>query len=240
MTIADFARRIQVQLKQAFDDREIPLTLIVGWVGYWMNRLLAQRLNKNECGTGEFMQSFIVDVQYDDERCERGYITLPADTLSVKCTGGIDYATYTEEDCDKLCLPMYARRNFFLASPREVRLLAANPDTKPSAENPVMVREGNKLWLLGIQPGIEQIEIGIILAFPFDPTTANGDQEINFPDDLMPLLEMHVLEMGRFMWALPKQDQINDGSPRSGRNEPPMNTPARVSVNNPTMIPDMQ
>lgn len=241
MNVIDFAKRIQVQLKQAFDDAEVPLPIIAGWVGYWANRLLAQRLNKPGRQQGRYMTHFIVPVAEDATLCDRKFATLPAPTLSVHSSDGIDYVTYTDEDCDKMCLPMYARRNFYLAkSAREVHTLSLNPDTKPSAKNPVALREGDKLWLLGIAPGITSVEMGLILSYPFSPTDPNVGAEMDFPEDLLALLEMHVLEMGRFMWALPKQDQINDGAPRSGRNEPPMNTPTRVSVNNPTMIPDQQ
>ena len=105
-----------------------------------------------------------------------------------------------------------------------------NPHTKPDVKNPYFYRSGEKIFLMGLECiDIETVEIGLFMTLP-PITEIKLDEEFDFPDELLFVLNKQVLEMGRFALMVP-QERVNDGDDDTNAAQVPTNK--LTSVNDP-------
>lgn len=198
----------------AFDDADFTLNQIMYWVMVVANRLrLQQTITTN---TDLFTSTFNnVAVQTDIKG--RKYIDLPAQIMDLPNNAGVVYITYNEETCG--CEgPAFAQVWFQGVNLGSVQHLYLDEYTKPSAQNPYFYRIGdhvdgvkvNRIYLLGLEC-VPVVDVEIAIKATLDPKqVCSLDDEIPLPDELIQELMMQVLQLGRFVMLMPKEN-INDG-----------------------------
>jgi hypothetical protein len=198
----------------AFDDADFTLNQIMYWVMVVANRLrLQQTITTN---TDLFTSTFNnVAVQTDVKG--RKYIDLPAQIMDLPNNAGVVYITYNEETCG--CEgPAFAQVWFQGVNLGSVQHLYLDEYTKPSAQNPYFYRIGdhvdgvkvNRIYLLGLEC-VPVVDVEIAIKATLDPKqVCSLDDEIPLPDELIQELMMQVLQLGRFVMLMPKEN-INDG-----------------------------
>jgi hypothetical protein len=219
-----------ITLKQHFDDREITFAQCLFWVLLAGNRLKMLHISKRE--SGAFMTTFVVDTQTDPDLNNRMYVTLPWQIFDMDLDAGVDYMAYFIPGEDR----HLTRIQFWRTNPAQARSQSGDPDRAPSPRNPHFYREGYRLYLLGIDVDVTKIEVGLFLTLP-DITDVDIDEEMPFPHELMLILQRNVLDIGRWMLAMPATKLNNTGSER---NQPMLTSdPGKsVSINDPVLNPD--
>jgi hypothetical protein len=131
---------------------------------------------------------------------------------------GVIYITYNEDTCS--CEgPAFAQIWFQPVNIGSVQNLYGDEYTRPSTKNPYFYRVGheidgvgvNRLYLLGIECApVKDVEIAIRSSL--DPKKlCNIDEDIPLPDEMIQDLMMQVLQLGRFIMLMPKEN-VNEGT----------------------------
>lgn len=222
MTWRNVVYDIWTNLKQAFDDADITLYHVQYWVSVHASQLLSQHIDKRD--SGAFLTVYNdVHVSTDSDNGYQ-YVQLPASILDYTLDGGIAYVSYGA--CMDECDPMFTSVTFSRTKPASARILYYTEEEKPSPSNPYFYRVGDRLYLLGLECiNVCGLELGLY-------TTANAmtcdlDEEINLPEELIPVLIRRVLDLGRFVMAMPT-DRINEGDSQLNQQMP---TSKLISVN---------
>jgi hypothetical protein len=198
----------------AFDDADFTLNQIMYWVMAVANRM---RLQQTIATNTDLFTSTFNDVPVLTDSKGRKYIDLPAYIMDLPNNAGVIYITYNEETC-KCEGPAFSQVWFQGVNLGSVQHLYLDEYTKPSAQNPYFYRIGdridgvkvNRIYLLGLECiPVEDVEIAIKATL--DPRQiCSLDDEIPLPDEMIQDLMMQVLQLGRFVMLMPKEN-INDG-----------------------------
>jgi hypothetical protein len=184
------------------------------WVMVVANRM---RLQQTIATNTDLFTSTFNDVPVLTDSKGRKYIDLPAYIMDLPNNAGVIYITYNEETC-KCEGPAFSQVWFQGVNLGSVQHLYLDEYTKPSAHNPYFYRIGdridgvkvNRIYLLGLEcVPVEDVEIAIKATL--DPRQiCSLDDEIPLPDEMIQDLMMQVLQLGRFVMLMPKEN-INDG-----------------------------
>lgn len=198
----------------AFDDADFTLNQIMYWVMVVANRM---RLQQTIATNTDLFTSTFNNVPVLTDTKGRKYIDLPAQIMDLPNNSGVIYITYNEETCH--CEgPSFAQVWFQGVNLGSVQHLYLDEYTKPSAKNPYFYRIGdhidgvkvNRIYLLGLEC-IDVIDLEIAIKATLDPKqVCSLDDEIPLPDEMIQDLMMQVLQLGRFVMLMPKEN-INDG-----------------------------
>ena len=103
----------------------------------------------------------------------------------------------------------------------------------PSPANPYFYRSKDTVYFLGVDRiSLPNVEIGLFSTF--DPTTPPDlDEEFNFPQELIPVLQRQVLDIGRFVLQIP-MERTNDATLDYGQSQMPRTK--LISVNDPALM----
>lgn len=198
----------------AFDDADFTLNQIMYWVMVVANRM---RLQQTVATNTDLFTSTFNNVPVLTDTKGRKYIDLPAQIMDLPNNSGVIYITYNEETCH--CEgPAFAQVWFQGVNLGSVQHLYLDEYTKPSAKNPYFYRIGdrvdgvkvNRIYLLGLEC-IDVVDLEIAIKATLDPRQlCSLDDEIPLPDEMIQDLMMQVLQLGRFVMLMPKEN-INDG-----------------------------
>lgn len=198
----------------AFDDADFTLNQIMYWVMVVANRM---RLQQTISTNTDLFTSTFNNVPVLTDTKGRKYIDLPTQIMDLPNNSGVIYITYNEETCH--CEgPSFAQVWFQGVNLGSVQHLYLDEYTKPSAKNPYFYRIGdhidgvkvNRIYLLGLEC-IDVIDLEIAVKATLDPKqVCSLDDEIPLPDEMIQDLMMQVLQLGRFVMLMPKEN-INDG-----------------------------
>ena len=198
----------------AFDDADFTLNQIMYWVMVVANRM---RLQQTIVTNTDLFTSTFNNVPVLTDTKGRKYIDLPAQIMDLPNNSGVIYITYNEETCH--CEgPSFAQVWFQGVNLGSVQHLYLDEYTKPSAKNPYFYRIGdhidgvkvNRIYLLGLEC-VDVIDLEIAIKATLDPKqVCSLDDEIPLPDEMIQDLMMQVLQLGRFVMLMPKEN-INDG-----------------------------
>jgi hypothetical protein len=194
-------------LKQSFDDSEITLNHAKYWCTIMANRLLAQHIEKRDSG-GYLTVFNDVNVSKDEINGYK-YVDLPKNILDFNLDAAINYISYGY--CLDDCNPPFTSVLFTRTTPTEARVLYYTAEEKPSPSNPYFYRVGNRVYLLGIEcVNTCPLEMGLYTTIDFDE--CDMDDEFNFPEELLPILQRYVFDIGRFVLSIPNTIGVNDGT----------------------------
>lgn len=203
MTYRHLVYSILTSVKQRTDDSDISLSQILYWCVSCVNRVRSQILKKEHRNSGRFIQLFELTV-FSDKFGK--YADLPHFVHDMLNDGGVDSAWlyWKEDDCD----PMRYRINYSVFS--RLSTLKNNKYENPSIKNIVMVLEGKKLRLYGI----ECIDIEKIYAALYPEILISDicplDTDVDVPQEYIEHIERTVLDI--IFKILPiEQDKMNDG-----------------------------
>lgn len=219
---------VRRDLKQTKDDFEIPDKQ--GW--YWTlvvaDRLRVQHIVKRR--SGAFLSTFVLPVLMDEVFPGRPYVELPVSIYDLDLDAGIESLSYF--DNDNGYMPQFTRLILSRTSPSEEASRGLNPYEKACGNNPKFWREGKRLYLLGVdEQHIKAIEAKLYANLP-DINDVDPDAVLDFPRELILPLKRALLDMGRFVLALPGEYLTNDGTNRPAQQV--IGTPGKtVSVNSP-------
>lgn len=198
----------------AFDDADFTLNQLMYWVMVVANRM---RLQQTIATNTDLFTSTFNNVPVLTDTKGRKYIDLPAQIMDLPNNSGVIYITYNEETCH--CEgPSFAQVWFQGVNLGSVQHLYLDEYTKPSAKNPYFYRIGdhidgvkvNRIYLLGLEC-IDVVDLEIAIKATLDPKqVCSLDDEIPLPDEMIQDLMMQVLQLGRFVMLMPKEN-INDG-----------------------------
>lgn len=193
-------------LKQQYDDAEITLTQVSYWCSVAANRLLSQHIAKRD--SGAFVTPYYnIQVLIDTTNNYR-YFELPETIFDFNKDDGVEYLSYVSDTDD--CLPKFTAVRFGRTSVAGSKRLYWTEEETPTPSNPYFYRLKNRIYLLGIEDIAAPIlEGGFYQTIP--AYVLDLDDEFPFPDELIAILQRSVLEIGRFILAMPK-DNVNDGS----------------------------
>jgi hypothetical protein len=198
----------------SFDDADFTLNQLMYWVMVVANRM---RLQQTVATNTDLFTSTFSNVPVLTDIKGRKYIDLPAQIMDLPNNSGVIYITYNEETCH--CEgPSFAQVWFQGVNLGSVQHLYLDEYTKPSAKNPYFYRIGdridgvkvNRIYLLGLEC-IDVVDLEIAIKATLDPKqVCSLDDEIPLPDEMIQDLMMQVLQLGRFVMLMPKEN-INDG-----------------------------
>lgn len=229
-TIKIVADEIAVTIKQTFDDKEVSRAQIVYWLTITANDLLGKHNMKRD--SGAFMTTFaavpVKVASANSKNIKKGakYIELPGFIFDFDQDGGVEYIAYyndAEECGDDL-----GRKTIQRTSPSQLQWLDKSLNTRPSPRNPYWYRSGNIIYLRGIEKvPVKMVEMGIYMTIdPLEKIDIN--QPFNFPQELMKVLKMQVVDLARYSFLFPA-DRSNDGDDTASEGKP--NIPKIISVN---------
>lgn len=241
VTLRDVVDDIMLMGKQTIDDNEISFEQVAYWVVTAGNFLQSARTEKQGLETqdrsGLVMKRFVVGIQQantgDDPLCGK-YIVLPHTIYDYANDKGVDYMkfyTYTEG-----CTNCPPNANFFTrTTPTELQNYRSNPYTKPGVKNNrYFWREGNKLWLEGIETIplalLSKVEVGLLTTLPDVDENLDPDEEFRFPAERLSILRNYVLDLMRWSISMPNTKLVNDGTEAAPQQ---VMAPRTVSVNDP-------
>lgn len=222
---------LQRSFNSAFDDADFTFNQILYWVQVVANRMRVQQqlITNSDLFTSTFSS---VPVQTDSKG--RKYIDLPTEIMDLPHNAGIVYITYNLETC-KCEGPVFAQKWFQMTTIGSVQHLYLDEYTKPSASNPYAYRVGdkvdgvsvNRIYLLGLEcVNVSDLEIAIKSSLN-PKEVCNIDDNISLPDELIQELMMQVLQLGRFVMMMPKEN-VNDGSDSTEISNPYMAKAAQL------------
>ena len=219
------ANDILTSLKQMNDDAEITLMQCIYWILVYGDRLKSQHLAKID--SGYFLHEFRDVPVLKESVTGRKYIKLPSGIYDYDLDQGINYISYNI-DVDS-CKPTFTSIQFARTIPSKTRVLYFSDDEMPTPANPYFYRiNGEYVYFLGIERvDVKYVDMGLFTTFnPAIPPDI--DAEWNFPQELIPILQRQVLDLGRFVMLIP-QDRINDANQDFGSEKVPTNK--IISVN---------
>jgi hypothetical protein len=203
-------------LKQTVKDRDIQPSQVTQWAIILMNRLKAQHIEKRPT-SGMFMTTFTnvpvitpTATQTTGIVENRKYSELPHKTFDFANDAAVRYVGYVS-DGSAGCPPEFTFVTFSRTTPAAARHLYADPYTKPSPSNPYFYITEGLMTFLGIEKvPTPAVEMGLNL--PIGPVTeADLDAPLQFPEELLQILQRQLLDVGRFQLSVPA-DRKDDGS----------------------------
>ena len=200
-------------------------------IGYLVHasKLLSQHIAKRD--SGAYLTVFNnVQINIDTENGYK-YIDLPSDIMDFNFDDGISYISYgvCVDDCD----PIFTSVQFTRIKPSAARIIYYTEEEKPSPSNPYFYRVGNRIYFLGLECiNPCGLEMGLFLTI--NPDICDLDEDIGIPDELIPVLIRQVLDLGRFVLAMPT-DRINEGDADHANTIPTSKLISVNSVNQPTI-----
>lgn len=218
-------------IKQTFDDRVVSKAQVAYWYIICANQLLGKHISKKD--SGAFLSVFadvpVVNVANNSKNFvkARKFLMLPSEIFDFDKDNGVEYMTYTSPG-GMGCPPKFEEVKFHRTTPAEAEWLVMNPHTRPSPNNPYWYRVGPNLYLLGVEKvPISTVEMGIYMTV--DPVEKiDIDMPFPFPQELISVLKMNVLDMAKYDFFYPSERQ-NSGSDDSS--EKPLQIPKTQSVN---------
>lgn len=206
---------LQKNFNSTFDDADFTFNQILYWVMVVANRLRVQQTLANN---SDLFTSTFNDIPVLSDSNGRKYIDMPVQIMDLPNNSGVVYITYNEETCN--CEgPTFAQVWFQGINVGSVQNLYGDEYMRPSSTNPYFYRIGhkvdgagvNRLYLLGVEcVPVKTVEIAVKSSL--DPKKlCNIDEEIPLPDEMIQELVMQVLQLGKFIMMMPKEN-INDGA----------------------------
>ncbi|MGB0975821.1 MAG: hypothetical protein ACPGSG_02495 [Prolixibacteraceae bacterium] len=205
---------LQKSFNASFDDADFTFNQILYWVLVVTNKL---RIQQTALTNTDLFTSTFSSVAVQEDANGRKYIDLPSQIMDLPYNEGIVYITYNVETC-KCEGPAFAQVHFHPTSVGAVKTLYMDEYTKPSAKNPFFYRIGqevdkvsvNRVYLLGLEcVPVEDVEIAIKTTLnPGD--VCDLDANIPLPDELIQDLVMQVLQLGKYIMMMPKEN-TNEG-----------------------------
>jgi hypothetical protein len=206
---------LQKNFNSTFDDADFTFNQILYWVMVVANRLRVQQTLANN---SDLFTSTFNDIPVLTDANGRKYIDMPVQIMDLPNNSGVVYITYNEETCN--CEgPTFAQVWFQGVSVGSVQNLYGDEYMRPSSTNPYFYRIGhkvdgagvNRLYLLGVECiPVKTVEIAVKSSL--DPKKlCNIDEEIPLPDEMVQELVMQVLQLGKFIMMMPKEN-VNDGA----------------------------
>lgn len=196
---------LRTSLKQQYDDADINVNTVLYWTLVHADRLKSQHIPKYD--SEMFTATYDVGVLKDTRG--RKYFELPKNVYDFDKDRGIKYISYhyTFDDC----MPPFQSVTFSRTTAASARILRWTKEEYPTPSNPYFYRIGHDIFLLGIESiDVPQLEVGLLQTFnPASP--GDLDMEFDFPQELIPVLQRQVLDMGRFVLSMP-YERINDGT----------------------------
>lgn len=198
-------------LRQKYDDNKITFPHVLYHTLIYANRLKQQHIEKID--TTLYVHVFQqVEVNRDTDS-KRKYIELPAPILNMDMDKGVNYITY-DYTIDET-YPAYVGVTFTRTTHAKVKVRYYTDDEKPNGDNPYFIVEHGRIYLLGIEDiNTPFLEVGLNIAFnPNDYFTGERtlDEEWDFPEALLAVLQKQILDVGRFVLQIPK-DILNEGA----------------------------
>lgn len=208
-----------------------------------INRLRRLRLEKElatsgDIGSTDSVTTYIVPLFREQFLNDRTYFVSPSSLLDIKQNGGVAYIAYHRESG---CQDNLFGLKFEQTSQSEVDILAGNPWTKPREAAPYYFRgrvnvggtlHTDRVWLVGVSPLIQSVEVGLYMAVDISDPLADPEQPIDLPDDMIYLVKRMVLDLERFALLVPQERLSNDGRDFKVGQQP-LQPPQNVSVNDP-------
>lgn len=232
-TFRTVASNIELYAKQLFDDREIPFGQILFWVIEAGDRL--RLLHEAKRSSGAFEYWYVVNIETDPTKFDHLYITLPARIYDMDMDGAVRNISYHIENN---CGPDFLRVDFVRTTRSGAHIRNGKPDEVWSPRNPGYYRLNNRLYLLGVDPDVQQLEITLKTTLP-DVTDPNVvDREMDFPPETLLILEQYVLANVRYALGLAPVKLKNDGTERGNQPQQILNADKTTSVNSPVLNPD--
>lgn len=206
---------LQKNFNSTFDDADFTFNQILYWVMVVANRLRVQQTLANN---SDLFTSTFNDIPVLSDSNGRKYIDMPVQIMDLPNNSGVVYITYNEETCN--CEgPTFAQVWFQGINVGSVQNLYGDEYMRPSSTNPYFYRIGhkvdgagvNRLYLLGVEcVPVKTVEIAVKSSL--DPKKlCNIDEEIPLPDEMIQELVMQVLQLGKFIMMMPKEN-VNDGA----------------------------
>jgi hypothetical protein len=206
---------LQKNFNSTFDDADFTFNQILYWVMVVANRLRVQQTLANN---SDLFTSTFNDIPVLTDANGRKYIDMPVQIMDLPNNSGVVYITYNEETCN--CEgPTFAQVWFQGVNVGSVQNLYGDEYMRPSSTNPYFYRIGhkvdgsgvNRLYLLGVEcVPVKTVEIAVKSSL--DPKKlCNIDEEIPLPDEMVQELVMQVLQLGKFIMMMPKEN-VNDGA----------------------------
>lgn len=206
---------LQKNFNSTFDDADFTFNQILYWVMVVANRLRVQQTLANN---SDLFTSTFNDIPVLSDSNGRKYIDMPVQIMDLPNNSGVVYITYNEETCN--CDgPTFAQVWFQGINVGSVQNLYGDEYMRPSSTNPYFYRIGhkvdevgvNRLYLLGVEcVPVKTVEIAVKSSL--DPKKlCNIDEEIPLPDEMIQELVMQVLQLGKFIMMMPKEN-VNDGA----------------------------
>lgn len=201
-------------LEQTIDDPKLTKSHVAYWVIMMGNRLKMQHISKRD--SGAYLHIFPnVPVEShsansEDEVKGRKYILLPRQVYDYDLDKGVSYISYYLEDDIPECPPRFTHQTFYRTTPAKAARTYYNPYEAPRPSHPFFYRNSDHIYFLGLEKvPVKTVEIGIYSTIP-PVTDINLDDPIDFPEELIAVLQRQVLDLGRFSMMLP-QDLVNEG-----------------------------
>jgi hypothetical protein len=206
---------LQKNFNSTFDDADFTFNQILYWVMVVGNRLRVQQTLANN---SDLFTSTFNDIPVLTDSNGRKYIDMPVQIMDLPNNSGVVYITYNEETCN--CEgPTFAQVWFQGVNVGSVQNLYGDEYMRPSSTNPYFYRIGhkidgagvNRLYLLGVECiPVKTVEIAVKSSL--DPKKlCDIDEEIPLPDEMIQELVMQVLQLGKFIMMMPKEN-VNDGA----------------------------
>lgn len=202
MTYRNVCYDIFTVLRANYDDTEITLNHVIYWVQIYADRLRIQHDEKVDSGlTTSIFNTIPVLIE---QLTGRKYIIIPASIYDLDGDAAIEYISYNYTvDPNAFSYVTFSR-----TEPAFAQRLYWTEEEKPTPDNPYFYRSGNKVYLLGLECiDVQFVEAGLKTSLSSDP--CNLDDEMNFPPELLPILQRQILDLGRFVLQIPA-DRTND------------------------------
>ena len=214
---------IMLMLKQVIDDKEIPYEQVYYWTIITADRM--RMLHNVKRASGAFIKRYTVGVQNTNGEL---FISLPHRIYDLDMDAAVDDLAYYDPEG---CGDEYRRVLFFRSDRSTIRSRSKHPDERPSPIRPYFYRQGERLFLVGPRASIQQVEVSLMVTLP-DIQSVDPDAQIEFPDELLGILQKQVLDLGRWVLAAPETKLVNDGKERAEAKAPPQ-LGKTASVNSP-------
>lgn len=241
-TYGEIASDIELDLKQVLDDVEVPRAQLYWWMTLVGNNLKARHISKgHKVGadrrrSGAWLNTFVLDIQTNTTNGRR-YITLPRDIYDFDNDQGIDHLTYYTEysEDDTTQTKQLHAVQFYRTSQRDLRTIQNSAYQRPSPKNPYYYRDGQSVYLTGIEesPDITKVEVGLYLVLP-PILEVTDDTLFPFPEELVHILKRHILDLGRWNLLMPEEARLNDATARDQQTMQQA-PPKTISVNDPAV-----
>jgi hypothetical protein len=241
MTYADITDDLIATLGQGIDDAVLDPAWVMHNVIICADRLKKQRLEKElrsgqgSRGSTDQLTKFLVPVSQETYLNDRNYFSLPSEIYDIKLNGGIEYIVYHR---DGGCKDNLVGRHFTLSTPSEIDTLNGSFMQRPSETYPYYFRSRlndgtsvytDRVWLIGVTPQIESVEVGLYLTLG-NIEDNDPDEEVDLPADMIYLLKRMVMDVSRWKLLTPQEQLKNDGR---HYDQQPFQPPQGTSINDP-------